>query len=486
MIGNYKTLLFITFLISTISVHAQWTQIGQEIDGEAIDDESGQSVSISSDGSVVAIGSPFNSLSYVEGGHVRMFKYNSGLWIQIGEDIDGEGAWDHSGGAISLSSDGSIVAIGAKDNDGNGLYSGHVRIFKNESNSWIQIGEDINGVDEHYNCGHSVSLNSDGSIVAIASSGNYGYPTRVFENIEGNWIQLGNDILGAEIEWVPVRNVCISADGSVVAVGYPHAIYIYEYNSSGWTQLGDPILKHVWGHTGRSVSLSSDGMLVAFGGPSDVPQYDHDGIVRIYKYNSGSWIQKGENIAGEPNHDSFGLSVSLSADGNIVAIGAPQFYQSYELNAGYVKIMEYLSSEWIQVEEDIIGETDGDNCGWSVSLNSDGTSVAVGSPKHDIGSSGSYEQGHVRVFQNTAQHIKSYLNYSIKIFPNPASEMTTVKSPKTEIKRVVIQDITGRIIANKEINEKEYSVDVSKFEQGVYLINIEIEKAIFTRKIIKK
>ncbi|MDG2208968.1 MAG: hypothetical protein P8K81_03160, partial [Flavobacteriales bacterium] len=34
-----------------------------------------------------------------------------------------------SGTSVSLSSDGTTVAIGAMANDGNGSYSGHVRIY---------------------------------------------------------------------------------------------------------------------------------------------------------------------------------------------------------------------------------------------------------------------------------------------------------------------------------------------------------------------
>ena len=49
----------------------------------------------------------------------------------IRKDIDGEAADDNSGRSVSLSSDGTIVAIGANYNDGdNGSDSGHVRIFK--------------------------------------------------------------------------------------------------------------------------------------------------------------------------------------------------------------------------------------------------------------------------------------------------------------------------------------------------------------------
>ena len=58
---------------------------------------------------------------------------NAQTWTQIGSDIDGEVKGDKSGHSVSLSSDGSTVAIGAYGNDGNGTDAGHVRIYKNEA-----------------------------------------------------------------------------------------------------------------------------------------------------------------------------------------------------------------------------------------------------------------------------------------------------------------------------------------------------------------
>ena len=55
----------------------------------------------------------------------------SSFFSQIGNDINGEAASDSSGWSVSLSEDGSVVAIGATHNDGNGNNSGHIRIYKN-------------------------------------------------------------------------------------------------------------------------------------------------------------------------------------------------------------------------------------------------------------------------------------------------------------------------------------------------------------------
>ena len=110
--------------------NSYYSQIGQDIDGEANDDNSGWSVSINSDGTIVAIGAIYNDGNGSNSGHVRVYQYNGSQWVQIGQDIDGEDTRDYSGWSVSLNSDGTIVAIGARDNDGNGTNSGHVRVYQ--------------------------------------------------------------------------------------------------------------------------------------------------------------------------------------------------------------------------------------------------------------------------------------------------------------------------------------------------------------------
>ena len=51
-------------------------------------------------------------------------------WVQLGSDIDGEVSGDQFGESVSISSNGSIIAIGAENNDGNGSNSGHVRVYE--------------------------------------------------------------------------------------------------------------------------------------------------------------------------------------------------------------------------------------------------------------------------------------------------------------------------------------------------------------------
>ena len=150
---------------------SSWVQKGSDIDGEAANDYSGGSVSLSSDGTIVAIGAQSNSGNGSFSGHVRVYEWNSGSssWVQKGSDIDGEVGGDNSGSSLSLSSDGTIVAIGAMWNDGNGSNSGHVRVYKWNGTTWVQRGSDIDGEAASDYSGGRVSLSSDGTIVAVSS-----------------------------------------------------------------------------------------------------------------------------------------------------------------------------------------------------------------------------------------------------------------------------------------------------------------------------
>jgi len=92
----------IFWVLVHLPVQAQWIQQGQDIDGEAAGDLSGSSVDLNADGSVIAIGAPENNGNGSDAGHVRVFELNSSTWVQRGQDIDGEAADDRSGFSISL------------------------------------------------------------------------------------------------------------------------------------------------------------------------------------------------------------------------------------------------------------------------------------------------------------------------------------------------------------------------------------------------
>ena len=182
------------------NVNNNWTQIGSDLIGAELGDEFGYSISLSSDGTVIAIGAhqPYSNDS--KRGYVRLYKNINDVWTQIGSDIFGENLGDQFGFDLKLSSDGSIVAIGAPYNDGNGDRSGHVRIYKNMDDVWTQIGDDIDGEFESDLSGFRVGLSSDGSVVTMSA---ISYPNgdglgqvRIFKNVNDVWTQIGDDIYG--------------------------------------------------------------------------------------------------------------------------------------------------------------------------------------------------------------------------------------------------------------------------------------------------
>ena len=387
--------------VTVLNGGGSFIQVGSDIDGES--GNSGMSVSISADGSIVAIGAPYNHGNGSSNGHVRVYELINSSWVQRGADIDGEAFYDESGWSVSLSADGSIVAIGAKYNYDNGSLSGHVRVYAWTGSSWVQRGTDIDGEAANDESGYSVSLSADGSIVAIGARYNYGNNgiysghVRVYAYNGTNWVQRGTDIdgeaAGDESGW----SVSLSADGSIVAIGarynygnngiYSGHVRVYAWTGSSWVQRGTDIDGEAANDTsGWSVSLSADGSVVAIGANGDA---DYRGHVRVYEYNGTSWVQRGADIDGEAAGDESGWSVSLSADGSVVAIGAP-FNNGY---SGHVRVYAWTGSSWVQRGTDIDGEAANDTSGWSVSLSADGSVVA-------IGANGNADYiGHVRVYE---------------------------------------------------------------------------------------
>ena len=218
-----KLLKLLFFLRLSIPASAQ-IQLGADIDGEAAGDRSGTQISLSSDGTTVAIGAVWNDGNGSKSGHVRIYEYSAGSWTQLGSDIDGEAAGDESGLSVSLSSDGTRVAIGAYRNDGNGSYAGHVRIYEYSAGSWTQLGADIDGEAAGDRSGSFVSLSSDGTTLAIGAYGNDGNGTdaghvRIYEYSAGSWTQLGADIDGEAVDDWSGSFVSLSSGGDTVAIG---------------------------------------------------------------------------------------------------------------------------------------------------------------------------------------------------------------------------------------------------------------------------
>jgi Flp pilus assembly pilin Flp len=281
------------------NIGGTWTKIGADIDGEAAGDQSGNSVAISSDGTSVAIGALNNDGSGSNAGQVRVYKNIAGTWTKIGADIDGEAADDQSGNAVAISSDGTTVAIGATGNDGVGSNAGQVRVYQYSNSNWTKIGADIDGEAIGDKSGKSVAISADGTIVAIGADLNDGSgaeagQVRVYQNIAGTWTKIGADIDGEAAGDFSGASVAISSDGNTVAIGAPYndgsgadagQVRVYKNIAGTWTKIVADIDGEAASDlSGGSVAISSDGTVVAIGARNNKDGGgDYAGQVRVYK-----------------------------------------------------------------------------------------------------------------------------------------------------------------------------------------------------------
>ncbi len=405
----FFTLLFVSFM-NLYNLNAQ-TQLGTDIDGENMFDGSGV-LSISADGTRVAIGAQDNAGNGSLSGHVRVYEFNGAVWSQLGTDINGEAASDYSGISVSLSADGTTVVIGAFANDGTAENSGHARIYRFDGTNWVQLGADIDGKAIYAWFGFSVGINHDGNLVAIGAPQGGANSVGIYSFDGSNWSQLGPDIQYSGIG----RHLSFSSDGSTVAIGAPYnsdiasnsgQVRIFRLDgSNNWVQIGSDIYGEAAGDfSGEALSLNSDGSILAIGAKNNDGNGNDSGHVKVYGLDGGNnWLQLGADIDGEAAGDQSGFSVSLNADGSKLAIGA-QFNDGNGSNSGHARIYKFDgSNSWSQVYSDFDGEAAGDQSGFSVSLSADGSILAIGAKLNDGNGNNS---GHVRVFSTNPDFIVS-------------------------------------------------------------------------------
>ena len=378
---------------------------------------------MSDDGTILAIGATHNDGGeLVNSGHVRVYQRNGTNWDQLGSDIDGEDEGDWFGGAVSLSDDGTILAIGATQNDDGGSNNGHVRVYQWDGASWAELGSVIVGEFAGGESGAAVSLSGDGFTLAVgAPKVTAGIPgngrVRVYQ-WRGHWDQLGTGIDGEDEGDFFGGAVSLSDDGTILAIGATHNddggsnsghVRVYQWrggDDGSWAELGSVIVgEDAGGESGAAVSLSGDGTILAVGATKAYAGMPENGRVRVYQWNGEVWNQLGNDIDGEAAEDESGGAVSLSDDGSILAIGA-KYNDGGGSNSGHVRLYQLNGANWDQVWDqlgsDIDGEAAWDQSGGAVSLSGDGSTLAIGAPFNN--GNGAYS-GHVRVYVNTVNNV---------------------------------------------------------------------------------
>lgn len=245
-----------------------WVQKGADIDGERGPDNSGRSVSMP-DPNTLAIGAHNNSESLENAGHVRIYSWKDSIWEQKGMDIDGEGKRDASGWAVSMP-DSNTVAIGAMGNNGNGGNAGHVRVYIWRGGVWIQKGADIDGEAAGDYSGASVSM-PDTNTVAIGAAHNSGNGidaghVRVYYWADSAWVQKGADIDGEAAGDQSGRSISMP-DANTLAIGAMYndgktadagSVRIYSWYRNVWVKRGNDIDgQGLYDQSGSGVSMAN-------------------------------------------------------------------------------------------------------------------------------------------------------------------------------------------------------------------------------------
>ena len=119
------------------------------------------------------------------------------------------------------------------------------------------------------------------------------------------------------------------------------------------------------------VALSADGTVLAIGAPY---QNGGPGYVRVHDWDGALWVQRSGDLGGDSTGDRFGRAVALSADGSVLAIGAPLSSNS----RGYARVFDWNGAQWVRRSGDLDGDGADDRNGESVALSADGSVVAVG------------------------------------------------------------------------------------------------------------
>jgi hypothetical protein len=304
-----------------------WTQQAYvKARNTGVDDEFGYSVSLSSDGNTLAVGAigEDSNATGIDGadkddnsapkaGAVYVFIRSGTTWTQQAYvKASNTDANDHFGSSVSLSSDGNTLAVGAYleesnawNDDDNNLISGAgaVYVFSRSDTKWTQqayVKASNTGVNYYF--GYSVSLSSDGNTLAVGATG----------EDSNSWVD----------------------DNLIPGAG---AVYVFIRSDTTWTQQAyvKAINTDANDYFGISASLSSDGNTLAVGakyegsnatgidGADEFNLAPNAGAVYVFSRSGTTWTQQVYVKASNTDaFDSFGDSVSLSRDGNTLAVGA--------------------------------------------------------------------------------------------------------------------------------------------------------------------
>ena len=282
-----------------------------------------------------------------------------------------------------------------------------------------QLGSDLEGSTQGVLFGYSVALNSAGNILAVSSPGadvpvaNAGR-VDIFQYASNSnqWVTSAAFTKGRANEYFGT-SLDINGDGTSVVVGGEEynngagSVSVFQNSGGSWGQKGSTLTADAGDRFGVSVSINKYGDIIAIGSSYD----DDGGIVNrgscsIYQYQIDNWVRIGY-IWGDSANENFGESVSLDSTGRRVAVGSIG-------GNGSVKVFDFNSSttQWDQIGGDTNGGQQSANFGHKVELNDAGTTFVVGDNEREFANSNEGELLVYSLVNNTWTQIKAFMGAS--------------------------------------------------------------------------
>jgi len=305
------------------------------------------------------------------------------MWSPSAPTLIGPEEGFRYGQEIDMSRDGTRMTVLSGGSTGISPVNinGSVQTYDLIDGEWIEMGELLTGDNP-----------GDGSFLKIGSLSNSGY-VKVFDYINNAWVQRGETLFGQDGYYITsafATDISINYDGNIIAIGdmnyevsppggfgdpgvYAGVVRAHEWNGSAWQTKGDfifEISENDW--TGISVSLSAEGNRMAIGSPLEDMPAENAGLIRIFDWQDSEWQLTGE-ITGEEQSDNFGRKFEISEDGNVI-LGLILTEPS-----DFWKVFEDSGTSWTQRGDDFYDSTEVLE-GMNVTINEDGSIIAVASP----------------------------------------------------------------------------------------------------------
>lgn len=220
---------------------------------------------LSSDGSVAIVGLPNSSVTSAPSdiGEARVFRRSGSTW-GTGEVIrpaDAESA-DYFGWTVSISGDGSRVAVAARDD----AATGTVRVASDSGTRWTFVATvtpDADAVD----FGTMLAISGDGRRVAASGTLSTSRIVVSREDDSGAWAR--EAVLTPST--FPIASISMSAQGDRVAMTHiPGVVEVFDRVGSTWSAASAIATFSAGSEGNAAAGISGDGVRVVYGRTSTV------------------------------------------------------------------------------------------------------------------------------------------------------------------------------------------------------------------------